>query len=248
MGCGNGTLQVAGLCALEAKALAGSGLKGLCEILNKTSILNYVNRMDTGAFAIVTFNIYDYTFNSWTESLRYAVFQVISLGTSTGFAPTDSTIWLPFAQLVMIFFTMQCACAGSTSGGIKVDRIVVFWKGLLRKITMSRYPHAVITPKIDGVAIDSDILEAGLLYISLYIGIIFVSSIVLTALGVDILSSFSGSAATMGNVGPGFGMVGSVGNFSKIPDAGKWVLTLTMLLGRLEIFGLILLITVRSWK
>ena len=113
---------------------------------------------------------------------------------------------------------------------------------------MSRHPHSVITPKIDGVAIDSDILEASLLYISLYIGIGFVSSIVLTALGVDTLSSFSGSAATMGNVGPSFGMVGSVGNFSKIPDVGKWVLTLTMLLGRLEIFGLILLIKVRLWK
>ena len=219
----------------------------ISDLWRSSVVRYYVIALATGA-AIVTFNIHNHTFTSWTESLRYAAFQIISLGTSTGFATTDSTIWPPFAQLVMIFFTMQCACAGSTSGGIKVDRIVVFWKGLLRKITMSRYPHAVITPKIDGVAIDSDILEAGLLYISLYIGIIFVSSIILTALGVDILSSFSGSAATMGNVGPGFGMVGSVGNFSKIPDAGKWVLTLTMLLGRLEIFGLILLITVRSWK
>lgn len=113
---------------------------------------------------------------------------------------------------------------------------------------MTRHPHAVITPKIDGVAIDSDVLEAGFLYIALYIGIVFVSSVILTALGVDILSAFSGSAAAMGNVGPGFGTVGSMSNFSQIPDAGKWVLTVTMLLGRLEIFGLILFVTARSWK
>lgn len=198
--------------------------------------------------ALVTVNVYGHPFLGWTESLRYAAFQVISLGTSTGFATTDSAIWPPFAQLVMIFFTLQCACAGSTSGGIKVDRIVIFWKGLLRRIALTRHPHAVITPKIDGAAIDGNMLEAGFLYITLYIGMVFVSSVILTALGVDILSAFSGSAATMGNVGPGFGIVGSMSNFSQIADAGKWVLTFTMLLGRMEIFGLILFVTARSWK
>lgn len=217
------------------------------ELWGSSVVRYYLIALATGV-AIVAVNIHDHPYNSWTESLRYAAFQVISLGTSTGFATTDSAIWSPFAQLVMIFFTLQCACAGSTSGGIKVDRIVIFWKGLVRRITMTRHPHAVITPKIDGVAIDSDVLEAGFLYIALYIGIVFVSSVILTALGVDILSAFSGSAAAMGNVGPGFGTVGSMSNFSQIPDAGKWVLTVTMLLGRLEIFGLILFVTARSWK
>jgi trk system potassium uptake protein TrkH len=91
-------------------------------------------------------------------------------------------------------------------------------------------------------------LEAGVLYISRYLGIVFLSSVVLTALGVDILTAFSGSAATMGNVGPGFGMVSSMSNYSQIPNIGKWVLTATMLLGRLEIFGLILFVTARSWR
>jgi len=225
-----------------------TAVRGRISDLWKSSVVRYYLGALAIGVALVTFNVYGHPFLGWAESLRYAAFQVISLGTSTGFATTDSAIWPPFAQLVMIFFTLQCACAGSTSGGIKVDRIVIFWKGLLRRITMTRHPRAVITPKIDGVAVDSDMLEASFLYITLYIGIVFVSSVILTALGVDILSAFSGSAATMGNVGPGFGMVGSVSNFSQIPDAGKWVLTLTMLLGRLEIFGLILFVTARSWK
>ncbi|MBC8419440.1 MAG: hypothetical protein H8E10_12665 [Desulfobacterales bacterium] len=87
-----------------------------------------------------------------------------------------------------------------------------------------------------------------LLYIVLYLAIVFVSSTLLSSLGVDSLTAFTGSAATMGNVGPGFGLVGSMSNFSQIPDAGKWILTADMLLGRMEIFGLIIFFILRSWK
>jgi trk system potassium uptake protein TrkH len=106
----------------------------------------------------------------------------------------------------------------------------------------------VITPKMNGTAIEDDLLEASIVYIPLYIGCVFLSGIFLTAMGVDGLTAFSGSAAAMGNVGPGFGTVGSMGNFSQIPEPGKWLLTATMLMGRLEIFGLILFLTVRSWR
>jgi trk system potassium uptake protein TrkH len=102
--------------------------------------------------------------------------------------------------------------------------------------------------KIDKVSINEDAVEVSLLYLSLYLGIVFISSLLLTALGVDTLSAISGSAATMGNVGPGFGMVGSMSNFNHIPDAGKWILTANMLLGRLEIFGIIIFLMPRSWE
>lgn len=87
-----------------------------------------------------------------------------------------------------------------------------------------------------------------ILYIPFYVGAVFFSAVLLTALGLDGVTAFSGSAATMGNVGPGFGMVGSMSNFSEIPDLGKWILSATMLLGRLDIFGLILFLTAKSWK
>ncbi|UCF73461.1 MAG: TrkH family potassium uptake protein [Deltaproteobacteria bacterium] len=197
---------------------------------------------------VTTLNVHGTQFHNWIEALRYSAFQIISLGTSTGFATADTTIGPSFAQLVMIFFTLQCACAGSTSGGIKVDRILILWRAITKRIKKLQHPTAVIAVKIDNVAIDDDVVEAGILYISLYLGVVFISTVLLTALGVNSLSAFSASAATMGNVGPGFGTVGSMGNFSQIPEVGKWLLTATTLLGRLEIFGLILFLGVRSWK
>jgi trk system potassium uptake protein TrkH len=214
----------------------------------KSSIVRYyLAALTTGVIA-VTVSLHGSQVYSWAEALRYAAFQVLSIGTSTGFATTDSSIWPSFARLVMIFFTLQCACAGSTSGGIKADRIVLFWKAIVKRVKKIQHPAAVIMVKIDAAAFDDDVVEVNILFLSFYIGIVFFSALILTALGVDILSAFSGSAATMGNVGPGFGTVGSAGNFSQIPDVGKWVLTATMLLGRLEIFGLILLLVAKSWK
>jgi len=214
----------------------------------KSSIVRYYLLALMIGTTVTTLNVHGNQFHNWIEALRYSAFQIISLGTSTGFATADTSIWPSFAQLVMIFFTLQCACAGSTSGGIKVDRILILWRAITKRIKKLQHPTAVIAVKIDNVAIDDDVVEAGILYIPLYLGVVFISTVLLTALGVDSLSAFSATAATMGNVGPGFGTVGSMGNFSQIPEVGKWLLTATMLLGRLEIFGLILFLGVKSWK
>jgi trk system potassium uptake protein TrkH len=219
----------------------------ISELWKSATVRYYLMALTVGVIA-VTFSIRGTQFHSWANALRYAAFQVISIGTSTGFATIDSSIWPPFTQLVMIFFTLQCACAGSTSGGIKVDRIVLFWKAIVKKIKKMQHPAAVIKIKMDTVAVEDDVVEVNILFISFYIGIVFLSALILTALGMDILSAFSGSAATMGNVGPGFGVVGSMSNFNQIPELGKWVLTATMLLGRLEIFGLIIFFSAKSWK
>lgn len=219
----------------------------ISELWKSSTVRYYLVALTAGVIA-ATVSIHGSQFRTWADALRYAGFQVISIGTSTGFATTDSSIWPPFTQLVMIFFTLQCACAGSTSGGIKVDRIVLFWKAIATRITKMQHPAVVIKVKMNTVAFDDDVVQVNILFISLYVGIVFLSALILTALGVDILSAFSGSAATMGNVGPGFGTVGSMSNFSQIPDLGKWMLTATMLLGRLEIFGLILFLMAKSWK
>lgn len=197
---------------------------------------------------LVTINIHGSVYVTWAESLRRASFQVLSLGTSTGFATADSSLWPGFAQLAMIFFTLQCACAGSTSGGIKADRLVVFWKSVRRYITKIQHPKAVVPVRMGGVVVGENLLGASLLYISLYLGVVFIASLTLAFVGVDVLTAFSGSAAAMGNVGPGFGKVGSMANFSGLPDSGLWTLSVVMLLGRLEIFGLVLFVFVRRWR
>lgn len=188
----------------------------------------------------VTIDLHGHVYASWLDALRFGAFQVISLGTSTGFATADSNIWPGFSKLVLIFFSLQCACAGSTSGGIKVDRMILSWKAFQANVKKIIHPKAVIAYRLNKTIIDSSVIEAGLVYVVIYLGVVFISSLALTFIGVDLMSAFSGSVAAMGNVGPGFSTVGSLANFSQIPDLGKWVLSIVMLLGRLEIFALLM--------
>lgn len=102
--------------------------------------------------------------------------------------------------------------------------------------------------KLGGTAIDDPVIESALVYILLYMGILLASTLCITAFGVDLLTAFSGAAAAMGNVGPGFGLVGSMNNYGQLSDPVKWILTVDMLLGRLEIYALVLFITIRRWK
>jgi len=217
------------------------------DLWHSSSVRYYILAILVGV-VLITCYLYKNKYETLTEAFRYSAFQVISVGTSTGFATADTSVWPPFAQLLLIFFTLQCACAGSTSGGIKADRIVIFWKSLVRRIKKLQHPSGIIVARINGIKIDEDVLDASILFISLYLSVVFASSLLLTVFGVDIISAFSGSAAAMGNVGPGFGVVGSMSNYNLIPDAGKWILSATMLLGRLEIFGLILFLMVKWWK
>jgi trk system potassium uptake protein TrkH len=208
---------------------------------------SYMLMMAIGVL-ITTVSLHGGVYKYWPDALRYASFQVISLGTSTGFANADSALWPSLSVLVIIFFTLQCACAGSTSGGIKVDRFVLFWEALKIRIARIKHPHMVVTAKQNGALVEPGVLEESVLYIVLYVAIIFFTSLLLTALGVDGLTAFTGSAATMGNAGPGFGTVSSLGNFGSIPALGKWTLSANMLIGRLEIFSILVLIKIRSWK
>jgi trk system potassium uptake protein len=197
---------------------------------------------------LVAVNLYMNNFYSFPGSLRYAAFQLVSLSTTTGFANANSTIWPSFSIMLLIYFTLQCACAGSTAGGIKVDRVLILLKSLKIQIKKFHHPNAVMVLKVDNKSVNPEAVSNAILYIVLYILIVFISALLLTAMGVDSLSAFSGSAATMGNVGPGFNAVYSLGSYATIPDLGKWVLSGNMLLGRLEIYALISLIYYRSWR
>ncbi|MCF8052538.1 MAG: TrkH family potassium uptake protein [Desulfobacterales bacterium] len=217
------------------------------KIFESAMVRYYLGAVVLGVFA-VCISVYTANYDSLTDALRYSAFQVLSVGTSTGFANADSSVWPPLSQLVLLFFTLQCACAGSTSGGIKVDRIVLFGKTLEKQIFKLRHPKGVFAIKIKGATVDEEIVEAAMVYILLYLGILLASTMIITAFHVDLLSAFSGAAAAMGNVGPGFGSVGSMANYAHLPSAVKWILTADMLLGRLEIFALILFVTIRRWK
>ena len=225
-----------------------AAVTGKLSDLRHSSVVRYYLVALFAGIVVIAFYLNAHRVYGLLAAFRYGAFQVLSVGTSTGFATTDTAHWPPFTQLILIFFTLQCACAGSTSGGIKTDRIVLFWKSILQRLKKTQHPSAVILVKIDKTTIDEEIIEASMLYIALYMAVVFLASVLLTAFGVDILTAFSGSAAAMGNVGPGFGLVSSLGNYSQIPSVGKWILSAVMLLGRLEIFGLLLFVVSRWWR
>jgi len=173
---------------------------------------------------------------------------VVSISTTTGYGTYDTTLWPPFSIMILMYFTFQCACAGSTAGGIKVDRVVIFLQTLKRQVLKLQHPQAVIPVRFDGQPVDDETVASVLLFIVLYVLILFLNGLALTAMGVDITTAFSASAATISTVGPGFGEVGSASNYAIIPDFGKVLLTFNMLLGRLEIFGLMLIFFMKSWR
>ncbi len=222
--------------------LAASGK--LRAIWNSTVVRYYVGALWIGTI-LVAISLHGGIYKGWIETFRHASFQIISLGTSTGFASADSSGWPAFAMLIMIYFTLQCACSGSTSGGIKVERIIIMIKSIRAKIIKLRHPKAVVVLRFEETFLSDNALATALLFICIYLAVVFMSSVLLTAFGIDVLTAFSGSAAAMGNVGPGFGSVSSLANYGHLPGGAKWILTIVMLLGRLEIFGLLLCVFIR---
>jgi trk system potassium uptake protein TrkH len=124
-------------------------------------------------------------------SLRYAAFQVISVGTTTGFATTDTASWPVFTILVLIYFTIQCACVGSTSGGLKFDRVFIFFKSLGSHIRKIQHPRAVIITRIGNKVVTENMEHQTSLFILLYLTILFIVTLVLTALNIDLITAFS---------------------------------------------------------
>ncbi|MEG1611027.1 MAG: potassium transporter TrkG, partial [Alistipes sp.] len=181
-------------------------------------------------------------------AFRYASFQLVSLVSTTGLSSADSNLWTPLAIIILIFGSLVCACAGSTAGGIKMNRLVVAIKMMHTRLRQQQHPNAVIRIKLDGIVQESEAVNSVAIFIVAYLMIVLAGTVVAAAFGVDLLSGFTGAVACMGNVGPGFGAVGSMDNYSELPIAVRFSNSLLMLFGRLEIFGLIQLFMIKWWK
>ena len=197
---------------------------------------------------IVTLDIYGDVYPSLFQAFRYATFQVGSIITTTGFVTADYEKWPAFSQLILVNCMFLGAMAGSTGGGIKIMRIMLLAKHGYQQIFQIIHPHAVTTVKLGGKPVPQDILNSIWGFFILYLGLFLVATLIMASLGLDMITSFSSVAAAIGNIGPGLGMVGPVKNFLEIPDIGKWVLIFCMLLGRLEIYTVILLLTPEYWR
>jgi trk system potassium uptake protein TrkH len=199
------------------------------------------------AIAIITFNIRS-DYSSLLEALRYASFQVVSIITTTGFTTADYEIWPGLAQMLLICLMFFGGMVGSTGGGMKQVRILLMFKQAYREMYHLIHPRAVSALKLDDKNIPKETLGGIWGFLFLFILITVIASILLTAMGVDMVTATSTVISAMSNVGPALGDAGPTENYEMIPVAGKWVLILCMLAGRLEIYTVILLFMPMFWE
>jgi trk system potassium uptake protein len=187
-------------------------------------------------------------YGSVGQALRYGSFQIVSILTTTGFATADYALWAPVIQAILLSCMFIGGSAGSTAGGIKCMRILLLFKQANRELWRLIHPHSVSQLKLGGRIVKPEVLSGVFGFFVLFMFLFVVSSFALAAMGVDVLTSFAAVAATIGNIGPGLGGVGPAENYAHIPQAGKALLTFCMLLGRLEIYTVILLFVPEFWR
>jgi len=201
---------------------------------------------------IVTAVVYNVSGQGFEKSFRDALFQIISIITTTGFVSADYTSWTPALTLLFFILLFVGACAGSTSGGIKIIRHLVFFKNIFLEFKRLLHPRAVIRIKVDQQLVRGRILTHILVFLLLYLAIFVISSLLMTIIFADfeqpLITALGAVATALGNVGPAIGGLGPLDNFSEVPVTGKWFLVFLMLLGRLEIFTILILFTPYFWR
>ncbi len=197
---------------------------------------------------ISTLSVFKAVYEGFGESFRYAAFQVVSIVTTTGYATADYELWPALPQCLLLFCMFLGASAGSTGGGMKCMRIMVLIKHGYRELLRLIHPRAVTPVKLGRRIVPDDVIKSVWGFFIIYLGLFILSSFLLAAMQVDVITSFAAVAACIGNIGPGLGSVGPTDNYSHLPAAGKWLLTLCMLLGRLEIYTVIVLFVPEFWR
>ena len=197
---------------------------------------------------IVSIGIYILGGSELEASFRTSAFQVVSIITTTGFITADYTSWTPFLTILFFIMMFMGASAGSTAGGVKIVRHIILIKNSILELKRQLHPNAVIPVRFNGKAVSRDITFNVLAFIMIYVLIFAAGSALMALLGTDFNTSIGAVATCLGNIGPGLGSVGPVDNFAHISIGGKWLLSFLMLLGRLELFTVLMLFTPFFWK
>lgn len=201
-----------------------------------------------GFTIIIAYALYIFESTGVEQSIRDSVFQVVSIMTTTGFATVDYYQWTPFIWVLLFILMFFGGSAGSTGGSIKIVRILLVLKNGYLELKRLIHPNAIIPVRFNHQAVPSNIIANVLAFIMFYIVIFVVGTIIMTATGLDFESSMGSVAATLGNIGPGIGTVGPAENFYHVTDFGKWFLSFLMLLGRLELFTVLVILSPSFWK
>lgn len=198
-------------------------------------------------FGIAAFLTVHGVYASFAEALRHAAFNVVSVATTTGFATVDYALWPAFAPVAMMFLCGFATCAGSTGGGIKMIRALLLVKGARREFRRIVHPRAVVPVTLGNAIVEANVLQSVLAFMLIYGAATFGATMLLLFSGLDMLTAFTAVLACLSNTGPGLGQVGPAGNYQGLSDFQTWVCTATMLLGRLELFSILVLFTRSFW-
>lgn len=218
-------------------------------------VRTYLHDSEFRAYAVIllvtaaitaTYLYYTATFSTIGGALHHGIFQAVSIGTTTGFTTAEYHNWPGFLPLMLLLVSFIGGCAGSTGGGLKVIRVLLLLKQGLREIKRLIHPNAEIPIRVGGRTLPYRVVDAVWGFFSLYVISFCLMSLLLAATGLDLVTSFSAVAACMNNLGPGLGDVGA--NYTSVSDTGKWILCFAMLLGRLEVFTLLVLLTPAFWR
>ncbi|MFQ6794080.1 MAG: TrkH family potassium uptake protein [Thomasclavelia sp.] len=199
------------------------------------------------AIALITINILP-MYDSILSAIRYSSFQVGSIITTTGYVTADYGKWPVFSQTILLALMFIGACSGSTGGGIKVSRVVIYFKNARNELKRLIHPHSIKTVEFEGQPVDENVNRNIHAYLAVYLAMFAVSLLLITLSNLDFTSAFSAVATCFNNIGPGLDVVGPVSNFASLTDLSKIVLTIDMLAGRLEIFPLLLLFSRSLWR
>lgn len=199
------------------------------------------------AIVILCFNC-SHLYESLFDNVKHSAFQVAAIITTTGYSTVDFNLWPELSKSILVLLMFFGACAGSTGGGIKISRVMIMFKSIIKEVRILAHPKSTLKIKMNGRAVEHETVRAVNVFMMAYIAIFATSLIIISLDNLDFTTNFTAVAATINNIGPGLGAVGPMANFSVYSPLSTFVLICNMLIGRLEIFPLLLLVSPYTWK
>jgi trk system potassium uptake protein TrkH len=222
--------------------------RSLWVVLRDLEARMYLATVGAAVLGIALFLTAHQVYPTFGESLRHAAFNVVSVATTTGFATVDYAQWPAFAPILMLFLCGFATCAGSTGGGVKMMRGMLLLKQARSELVRIVHPRAVLPVTLGGGLVDAKVMQSVLAFMLVYGAVMTFATLLLLFTGLDVITAFTAVVACINNTGPGLGQVGPASNFQGLNDFQTWVCSITMLLGRLELFAVLVLFTPAFWR
>ena len=223
-------------------------LRGDLQPMSKDDELKTYAGIVLAAIALISLDLLAHSSYGLWNTLRHSAFQVVSVITTTGFTTVNYDVWPPLSRAILLLLMFVGGSAGSTGGAIKVVRVNVLAKHSIRELKRAVYPRRVTVIRLNGKAVPEEVSSAVLAFVILYLSVFLLAMLAMSAMGLDFVSAVGAVAATLGNIGPGFGLVGPACNYSTVPAIGKWLLSFCMLVGRLEVYTVLSMLVPGFWR